>query len=254
MYETMFTAASARDVDIVFCNVYRNEDKKEAPYFPSGYYDRREMERVIFPRLLAGFDEGGGENTIRWCNWLRLYKKELIDTHRIRFDKRFRRCQDLPFTFECTIRANSYCYLGDAYLYHNRMNYESLSKGYTKDMWGLIKPLVSYLQSVVDHYAPYDFHRQMSCRAALFVFECCENENKPNNKKTKAERLATIRSIMRDSDAQKWVSEMHLKPMRKINTIYKILFRCKQARLFYAMADKRFETRKQDYRKKQRDT
>ena len=63
------------------------------------------------------------------------------------------------------------------------MNYESLSKGYTKDMWQLIKPLILYLQDIVDDYLPYDFHEQMNRRAALFVFECCENENKPNNRR-----------------------------------------------------------------------
>ena len=172
MYEKMYYAGHNNNADIVFCNVYRNDDKKEQPYFESGYYDRTNMERLIFPRLLAGFDASGAENTIRWCNWLRLYRKQLIDENHISFDKRFRRCQDLPFTFECTIHANSYYYLGDEYLYHNRMNYSSLSKGYTKDMWKLIKPLVIYLQKIVDTYNGYDFHAQMNTRVSLFVFEC----------------------------------------------------------------------------------
>lgn len=247
MYQKMYGVAIESDADIVFCNVYRNEDKKEKPYFPSGYYSRAEMEKVIFPRLLAGFDEKGSENTIRWCNWLRLYKKALIDANGIRFDTRFRRSQDLPFTFECTIHAQSYYYLGDDYLYHNRMNYESLSKGYTKNMWMLIKPLIKYLQDVVDGYEDYDFQEQMHRRAALFVFECCENENKPNNVRSIVERLETIKEIMSDPDARRWVGNMSTVGMRRINRIYKVCFTMKQAWVFYRVADRRFADRKADY-------
>ncbi len=251
MYEKMYQAAEGYNADIVFCNVYRNEDKKEQPYFESGYYDRKRMEEVIFPRLLAGFDNDGGENTIRWCNWLRIYRKKMIDDNHIAFDKRFRRCQDLPFTFECTIHAQSYYYLGNNYLYHNRMNYESLSKGYTKNMWGLIKPLILYLQDVVNEYTGYDFHEQMNRRAALFAFECCENENKPNNARSMAQRLNTMRGIMSDRDARNWVADMSASSMRRINRIYKLCFFMKWTRLFYRVADRRYAGRKADYQRRQ---
>lgn len=251
MYEKMYSTARDNNADIVFCNVYRNEDKKEDPYMASGYYDRTRIEGEIFPRLLAGFSEEGEDITLRWCNWLRLYKKVLIDENHIAFDKRFRRCQDLPFTFECTIHAQSFYYLGNDYLYHNRMNYESLSKGYTKNMWGLIKPLVMYLQNVVDEYTEYDFHEQMNRRAALFAFECCENENKPNNTRSRAQRLKTIGEVMRDGDARSWVGGMSVLGMRRINRIYKFCFSLKLACLFYYVADRRFAARKVDYHRQQ---
>lgn len=250
MYEKMYQAAAESGAEIVFCNVYRNESKKEAPYLPSGFYDRQAMIQNIFPRLLAGFDKDGCENTIRWCNWLRLYKKSLIDKNHIRFDKRFRRSQDLPFTFECTLHAGSYYYLGEDYLYHNRMNYDSLSKGYTKNMWQLIKPLILYLQNVVDNYQEYDFQEQMNRRAALFVFECCENENKPNNKRKLWQRLKTIREIMHDSDAKRWVKEMNVEGMRKVNKIYALCFKFHLPIVFYMVSEKRFSERKADYRKR----
>lgn len=248
MYEEMFQVAKKTDSDIVFCNVYRNEDKKEQVYFEPGYYSREQMIETIFPRLLAGFDENGEENTLRWCNWLRLYKKEVIDNNNICFDTRFRRCQDLPFTFECTIHADSYYYLGNSYLYHNRMNYESLSKGYTKNMWGLIKPLILYLKNVVDNYHEYNFENQMNRRAALFVFECCENENKPNNKRTLKERLKTIRSIMNDKDAKMWINQLDLSGMRRIHKLYAICFKYRLAVIFYLLSEKRFMNRKRDYK------
>ena len=129
------------------------------------------------------------------------------------------------------------------------MNYESLSKGYTKNMWGLIKPLIVYLQNIVDQFEEYDFGQQMSRRAALFTFECCENENKPNNKRSMRERLKTIREIMNDKEAKKWIREMDLSGMRKINKLYAFCFRHKLALVFYLLSEKRYANRKVDYKK-----
>lgn len=251
MYEKMYKAAKENhDADIVFCNVFRNESKREQPYFSSGYYNKQQIRETIFPYLLTGFDKTGHDVTIRWCNWLRLYRKKLIDDYHIQFDQRFRRCQDLPFTFECTIHANSYVYLGDDYLYHNRMNYESLSKGYTKNMWQLIKPLVEYLEDVVTKYNEYDFSSQLHSRAALFVFECCENENKPNNIKPVNERINEIKRLMNDEKARKWVLKMSPKGKSRIIKAYRLCFRFKFAWLFYKIAERRFMERKKDYEAK----
>ncbi len=248
MYERMMEVALQHNVDIVFCNTYRNESKKEAPYLKNGLYNRAEMEKEIFPRLLGSFDGNRRVNVLRWCNWLRLYKKELIDRHGITFDKRFRRCQDLPFTFECTIWANSYYYLGDDYLYHNRMNYESLSKGYTKNMWGLIKPLIAYLWDIVEGYDAYDFREQMKLRSALFAFDCADNELKPNNTRKFKDQIDTIRQIMKDSDAVQWLNNLNMTGMNKMNKLYCFCFKYKLAYLFYVVSKYRYRARFKEYR------
>ena len=129
------------------------------------------------------------------------------------------------------------------------MNYESLSKGYTKNMWGLIKPLILYLQDVVDNFDEYDFSVQMNRRAALFVFECCENENKPNNKRALRDRLKTIKEIMNDKDAIRWIKEMDLSGMRRINKLYALCFMYKLSMMFYLLSEKRYANRRADYKK-----
>lgn len=248
MYEEMYAKAKEYDVDIVFCNVYRDESKKEQVYFVPGFYNREGMERTIFPRILASFDENKNESTLRWCNWLRIYRRVLIEEHKICFDPRFRRCQDLPFTFECTIHAESYYYLGDRYLYHNRMNFESLSKGYTKNMWGLLKPWVEYLSNVVDGYTRYDFHNQMRLRAALTAFECADNETKPNNVRKLSERIATIRQIMKESKAIcKW-KELETKGMGRIYKLYTLCFKLKMPLIYYLLSKKRYSARTKQYK------
>ena len=248
MYEEMYAAARENNADIVFCNVYRDEDKKEQIYFKPGFYNREGMENTIFPRLLANFDENKNECTIRWCNWLRIYRRSLIEQYNITFDSRFRRCQDLPFTFECTIHANSYYYLGERYLYHNRMNFESLSKGYTKNMWGLLKPWVEYLKKVVDNYQEYDFSEQMRLRAALTAFECADNETKPNNVRKLRERLAMIRQIMKESkNICNW-SQLDVSRMGRMYKLYVLCFRLRMPLALYLLSKKRYAARTKQYK------
>ena len=248
MYQEMYSVAKGNNADIVFCNVYRDESKKEQIYFNPGFYNREEMERVIFPRLLANFDNDKNECTIRWCNWLRLYRKELIDKNNIKFDSRFRRCQDLPFTFECTIHANSYYYMGDRYLYHNRMNFDSLSKGYTKSMWELLKPWVEYLKKVVDEYKEYDFSTQMGLRAVLTAFECADNETKPNNTRKLRERISTIKQIMKDSkNICNW-SSIDTSRMGRIYKLYLTCFKLNLPLCFYLLSKKRYSARTKQYK------
>ncbi len=248
MYEELYNNATTHDADIVFCNVYRNENKKEQIYFPPGYYDREGMEKTIFPKLLAAFDEDKNECSIRWCNWLRIYRRRLIEDHGISFDPRFRRCQDLPFTFECTIHAQSYYYLGDRYLYHNRMNFESLSKGYTKNMWDLLKPLVAHLQAVVKNYKDYDFNAQMKLRAALTAFECADNETKPNNKSALWTRLSIIRHIMRESADLGFMKELDTQGMGRVYKLYTLAFRLRSPLFFYLLSQMRYSSRKKEYK------
>lgn len=247
MYEELYAAAKQNDADIVFCNVYRNENKKEQIYFPPGFYDRVDMEKTIFPQLLAAFNADQDECTIRWCNWLRIYRRRLIEENQICFDPRFRRCQDLPFTFECTIHAEKYYYLGDRYLYHNRMNFESLSKGYTKTMWELLKPLVAHLQRVVTNYTRYDFTAQMHLRAMLTAFECADNESKPNNTRRLRERISTIRTIMKEANAFGYLPSTQPSGMRRIYKLNYFCFRHRLPLLYYLLSRKRYASRQKEY-------
>lgn len=198
MYERMYEIASRHDCDIVFTNVYRDTDKKERPYMRGGLYERTDIEALIFPRLLAVCDERTRVGVLRWSNPLRIYRHALIKEHDIRFDDRFRRCQDLPFTFQCTIHSKRYFYLDQDYLYHNRLNVQSLSKGYTPRMWSLIKPLAVSLAEMARHYPQYDFKQQMDFRTFLFALECTENEVKTANPNPLRARLKIISEIIND--------------------------------------------------------
>jgi glycosyltransferase involved in cell wall biosynthesis len=221
MYEKMYTVAEEHSADIVLCDSIFNESKNRSANLTPGNYSRERIETEIFPHVLASFGTKGDNDRIRWSNCVRLYRKSLIDEHEINFDDRFRRCQDLPFTFECTIHANGFYYLGDEYLYHNRPVVDSLSIGYTDQMWELLKPLMRYLDDIVKSFAIYDFSSQMTLRAFMFAMNCIENEAKPNNKRGVAKRLRAVREIMRDEYTRGLVGRLDT---NRLSRLYKLYF------------------------------
>ena len=224
MFERMYLTAAKYDVDIVFCNCYRDYKKKSVKcnkYMRTGYYNRSEIEKDILSRTLSGVDEKGRVSVIRWANYLRIYKRSLIEQYQIYNDPRFRRCQDLQLTFEATLHAENYYYLGDEYLYHNRVVEESQSRGYTKQMWQKIRILIERLYHDVDEYTKQDLHSQMHMCAFFFVVETCLNEEKDCNRDNLPERRKNLETVLKDDICRKFIGKIPKSNLSRVNrTIY----------------------------------
>ena len=178
MYERMYEKASEESADIVFCNCFFNDSETDRIHLKPGIYDRNGIEKEILPRSLAGISPKGSNSVIRWSNCLRIYKLALIRENNISFGRNFRRSQDLQLTFETTLCAQKYISLNDEYLYHNRTveNADSLSRGYTKNYWKLIRPLIDKLYEDVENYKNQDLTNQMHLCAFFFAASVVKNE------------------------------------------------------------------------------
>ncbi|MBO5396693.1 MAG: glycosyltransferase [Clostridia bacterium] len=178
MYERMYEVAVKENADVVFCNCFEDEDKKNPYYLEPGVYDRERIEKEILPRSLAGLTPKGANDVIRWCNWLRIYRMSLIKENGLKFGRGFRRSQDLQLTFETALYAQKYVSINDEYLYHNRNdnNGSSLSRGYTKNYWKLIRPLIDKLYEDVTNYKKQDLSYYMHLCAFFFAVNGVQNE------------------------------------------------------------------------------
>ena len=223
MYEKMYNAAKSNDSDIVFCNCIENENNhKFTPEMRTGAYDREKIKQYILPRTLAYIGKRGEKRAIRWCNWLRIYKHSFVKQHHIEFDRRFRRSQDLQFTYETTLAAQNYYYLGDDYLLHNRVVGDSLSRGYTKNMWNLYVPLIERLYKDTEEFTEIDLMPQMHLRAFFFVTDCIENELKPTCPNDMDTRIRLILEIMNHPICDRYYGHI---PIEKMNPLYQQYYR-----------------------------
>lgn len=178
MYERMYEEALKETADIVFCNCFFNDSETDRIHLEPGVYDRKGIQEKILPRSLSGISPKGSNSVIRWSNCLRIYKLALIKENGISFGRNFRRSQDLQLTFETTLHAQKYVSLNNEYLYHNRTaeNAGSLSRGYTKNYWTLIRPLIDVLYKDVEKYKEQDLINQMHLCSFFFAASGVKNE------------------------------------------------------------------------------
>ena len=222
MYERMYSVAKKENADVVFCNAFLDEDVKDKIHLEPGVYDRERIEKEILPRSLAGLSHKGANSVIRWCNWLRLYKRSLIEENGLSFGRGFRRSQDLQLTFETALYAEKYVSLNDEYLYHNRTdnNAVSLSRGYTKNYWSLIRPLIDVLYKDVENYKKQDLSYNMHLCAFFFAVAGCKNEYEKSTFSNK-KKFQLLDEIARDEVIQKALP--YIDP-NKLNSYYKAIY------------------------------
>ncbi len=224
MFERMYGAAKENDADIVFCNCFIDDNEKNDIYLTPGVYNRERIEKEIIPRTLSGLSEKGTNSVIRWSNCLRIYKLSLIRDNNIAFGRRFRRSQDLQLTFETTLYAQKYVSLCDEYLYHNRSanNQNSLSRGYTKKYWSLIRPLIDKLNEDVDNYTNQDLHSQMALCA--FFFAATGIGNECNAKKLSfLKKIKNLKEIVTDCFV---IDNLKYIEYNKLHHYFKMIYDC----------------------------
>lgn len=219
MYEKMYNAAKSNDSDVVFCNCIENENgHRFTPEMPSGPYDRKKILGDILGRSLAYIDKNGSKRAIRWSNCLRIYKLQTLKENGITFGRGFRRSQDLQLTYEAMLVAQNFYYLGNEHLYHNRVVEDSLSRGYTKNMWQLYVPLIERLYRDTEAFRESDLMPQMHLRNFFFVTECIDNEFKPLCPNNREKSIELITEIINHTLCERFYDQI---PLEKLNPVYK---------------------------------
>lgn len=240
MYKTMYTAAKNNNADIVFCNCIQNADgHRFSPEMESGVYDRKEIEEKILSKTLAYVADNGEKRALRWSNCLRLYRSDLIKSG-ISFNPEVRRCEDLVLTYEATLKANVMVYLGDQYLYHNRVVLNSKSRRYTPDAWKAFKSLIIHLYEITEALESESMLRQMHLRAFFSIVDCLENELK-YYKQNKKRALQQISLIMNDEINERYYRNIPIEKMAKrYRVYYKLIHKKRPRAIILYEADRKF--------------
>lgn len=219
--ESLYGRAQINKPDILMFNVIDNVSGFGPKFFSDGLYQLEDIKRELFPKLLAYIDENGWISATRWCLWLRMIRREFLAEHSIRFDDRFRRCQDLHFIFLATIHAYKFEYFGEGYLYYQNIRNDSLSRGYNAGLFDLLNPLIIELDRISSAYHDYDFSDQVTMRALNFLILCFANERKST--KTRKEKLTEIKKILEDSVTQDQIKKAKKLKMNRYKSIIRLM-------------------------------
>ena len=243
MYEVMYSTAKKYDVDVVYINRMDGENgPKQRPEIKSGLYNREQIVSEILPKTLAYIGKNGNKVSISPNNCRRIYKKSLIEDNQIEFDRRFRRSQDMMLTYECMLYAKSFYYLGDDYLYHTRIVGDSLSRGYTKNMWNLYIPLIERLYKDTAIFPELQLMDSMHLRAFYYVTDCIENEMKPTCPNSMETRINNIQIIMNHPICNKYYGHIQIEKLNPLYQHYYKLIHKKNAKGVFSVT-KRYKHR-----------
>ncbi len=240
MYETMYEEAKKFNADIAFCNCIQNADgHRFSPEIASGVYDRNAIEENILLKSLAYVTDNGERRAIRWSNCLRLYRAELLKSG-ISYNPEVRRCEDLVLNYEATLKANVMVYLGEHYLYHNRVVLNSKSRRYTPDAWKSFKSLILHLYGITETLESEAMLSQMHLRAFFSVVDCLENEFK-FYKQDKKRAIQQISLIMNDSVNERYYGNIPIEKMvKRYRVYYKLIHKKRPRAIILFEADRRF--------------
>lgn len=226
MFSEMVSAARREQADIVFCNICRNESEKMIKYLRNGSFDEQEIVSEIYPRLISNLDETNGKTVLRGSVWCRIFDRQLLTEHGIRFDRDLVYNEDGLFEIEATLYAKRYCYLGDSYLYHNRFVEGSVTKRYIPDLWKRQQKIYEKLQRIVSG-AAHDFSGQIRKKLFEVAVYCIENLYKPTCPLSASERKKQVLEIMTNPVLRECLASLNPHSFKKINRAYYAAMRLK---------------------------
>lgn len=219
MYEKMYRCAVDHNADMVMCRSFEDECPGSYEYiFPrEGYFSPEDMKQEIFPWLMPSVTPQGNFRNIRWCNWLKLYRKSIIDLHQIRSCEGVSNCEDLGFNTEFLLHAESFFYLNQR-LYHNRPNPASQSRNYVVNMWPRTKKLIEDMHRYIDPRNDTKLSRAFDVCIFYFCTMVLRNESRQTDKR---KRLQMVDMMLSDPECRRVVSAVS---PEKMNWEYSSLY------------------------------
>ena len=222
MYEKMLALAVDSGADLVcsaFVSEYPNEKKEpEAVKLDGGLYNRKKIEKEIFPYLLASSQ----------------YKSRILSPSRVTklFEKGtllsiLEECnegvsigEDLVTTFAFLQKAKSVYITNRFHPYHYRINCESMIQRFSKSKYQKLLVLRDTLLRINGKYKSFSFEEQIHTDYVNLFFGTMENEIFCSRGK----RLAkSIRNTFRQEETQYSVSKCNISMLNKKTRLYLIL-------------------------------
>ena len=165
--ERLYRTACEYDVDFVRYRAIRSywpglgehapvrvEDVRE---MRGGLYNREQIEKEIYPRLIATKQLTMGPIVGAWAS---LYRTSFLRNHRLAFDEQVKFSEDMIFSAKVVLCAQRFYYIDDACVYHYFYNPASISKSFRAERWDSCRHLIALFEKDFSAADAYDFSPQ----------------------------------------------------------------------------------------------
>ncbi|MCD7864665.1 MAG: glycosyltransferase [Clostridiales bacterium] len=160
---------------------------------PGGFYDKNRMIQELYRRLLVTPQLTMGP-VVGACG--SLYKRRFLEKQCLRFYENIKFSEDLLFSANVVIRADSFYYIETAGVYHYFYNDKSISKSFRAGRWAACRNLILAAERDFSGIESYDFSKQfMFLRWFCIMMALNERKYIPVSK----QRKAYCKDIVQDS-------------------------------------------------------
>ena len=149
-------------------NVYEDHLEETVNEVPEGFYDRKRLEKEIFPYLLTDTRNGLQVGVIQAHTWDKAFKRELLAEHYTR-EERIRVFTDVPMTYECLLHSRN-VYICNEHLYmYNKTNEGSIRAVSRENLLTMsFRYLILYMREHLNGLGP-SVDRQLNEYAAMLI-------------------------------------------------------------------------------------
>lgn len=130
--------------DIVIYNFYQGDKKHQEP-LTDGIYPKE----ALYPKMISYLDDKGDIAYIFHNVCMRLFRRQLVEDHHIRFNPQYHNGEDLLFTFAATMKADTISVRSSEYLYHYRPVQNSQTNSYIRNYWELRKKIIEEIYNLI---------------------------------------------------------------------------------------------------------
>lgn len=160
---------------------------------PDGLYDRKRIEKEIFPRLIMGENIDYGPLLSVWhC----LYDLSFLRKNHITFDEDVRWSEDNIFSSFVGYYASSFYYLKGEGLYYYYQNPGTITTSYREGAWQVYKTMNQHLKKFFSDKYDVDFSNQLYLHLIYYACNCIGQAAQLPSK----EKMEQIRHILNDCD------------------------------------------------------
>ena len=195
-------AIDAYSPDICVCGFYKAYSENEVkclPFENAGFYDKKTIEKHIYPYLI----ENKYGRYFSASIWAKAFRREIYTEYQTSVDPRIKIGEDQCVVKPCVFRAES-LYVIDECLYYYRQNDESMTK--SKGVFDLSVPklIANHFEKEID-VSSFDFQAQIYRHAVHDLFNAVASQF--NAKRDEKEIRRIIRQTLSDEYYKKALKE-----------------------------------------------
>ena len=229
MYEKMFKKIKKYDCDIVMCDCMKDFPDHSEIYthnIRKGFYTKEQLEEEYYPQLLITKDM---QYPATISNCLFVFKKELCEKNKIKYEKGIRFSEDWFFGSYLMLKANSFYYMKNQAFYHYRINNDSVTHVFVPDKWNDYCKLYKCMSNTFIKEKQYDFSEQLN-KVLLFLLYNTIGDIYRTQSLTYGQKNKKIKDILKSDIIRKLFRKIKIekllisKKLKIITYLYKYQF------------------------------